>query len=102
VPSESGGESPGSSPGTAQRRPAQHAISSASSEEIIVPAPPKRPDNPTTTPGVKRVAKASSSSPQPFLSFYHSESLRAKTLAVLTSLEKAKDCTKIAMPWPTL
>jgi hypothetical protein len=59
-----------------------------------VPAPSKRPAKPPATARVKRVVKASSSSPQPFLSFYHSESLRAKTLAVLTSLEKAKDCTK--------
>ena len=43
---------------------------------------------------IKRVAKASSPSPQPFLRFYHSESLRAKTLAVLTTLEKAKDSTR--------
>jgi hypothetical protein len=40
------------------------------------------------------VVKASSPSPQPFLRFYHSESLRAKTLAALTALEKAKDSTK--------
>jgi hypothetical protein len=43
---------------------------------------------------IKRVAKASSPSPQPFLRFYHLESLRAKTLAVLTTLEKAKDSTR--------
>lgn len=39
---------------------------------------------------VKRTAKASPSA-APFLRFYHSESLRAKTLAVLTTIEKAKD-----------
>ena len=43
---------------------------------------------------VERPAKASSSSPQPFLRFYHSKSLRVKTLAVLTTLEEAKDGTK--------
>ena len=31
---------------------------------------------------------------KPFLRFYHSTSLRANTLAVLTTLEKAKDCTR--------
>ena len=60
---------------------------------------PKRPSKPavkpTAAPGVKRrakaSAKASSPSAKPFLRFCHSESLRAKTLAVLTALEKAKD-----------
>lgn len=51
----------------------------------------KRPSGPAAKPRVKRVAKASSQSRLPFLRFYHSESLRAKTLAVLTALEKAKD-----------
>jgi len=37
------------------------------------------------------LAKASSPSTQPFLRFYFSKSLRAKTLAVLATLEKAKD-----------
>ncbi len=38
--------------------------------------------------------------PQPFLRFYHSASLREKTLAVLTALEKAKDPRpNIAMLW---
>jgi hypothetical protein len=40
------------------------------------------------------VVKAALPSPQPFLRFYHSESLRAKTLAVLTTLEEAKDSTR--------
>jgi hypothetical protein len=40
------------------------------------------------------LAKASSPSPKPFLRFYHSPSLRTKTLAVLASLEKAKDRTQ--------
>jgi hypothetical protein len=61
---------------------------------MIVPASSKRPSKPPATARVKRVVKASSPSPQPFLRFYHSESLRAKTLAVLTALEKAKDSTK--------
>jgi len=59
-----------------------------------VPTSPKRPSKPTATPRVKPLAKASPPSPQPFLRFYHSQSLRTKTLAVLTSLEKAKDGTQ--------
>jgi len=59
-----------------------------------VPTSSKRPSKPPAKPRVKRLAKASASSPQPFLRFYHSESLRAKTLSVLTKLEKAKDNTK--------
>ncbi|MBK9711285.1 MAG: hypothetical protein IPO81_08150 [Kouleothrix sp.] len=34
------------------------------------------------------------SSDKPFLRFYHAESLRAKTLAVLTTLEQANDSTR--------
>jgi hypothetical protein len=60
---------------------------------MIVPTPSKPPSKRPATARVKRVVKASSPSPQPFLRFYHSESLRAKTLAVLTALEKAKDST---------
>src|SRR5450755_3111624 len=88
VPCESGGQSLGRSVGSPAARHA-HVISSASSKEIIVPAPSKRPSKPPATARVKRVVKASSPSPLPFLRFYHSESLRAKTLAVLTALEKA-------------
>ena len=33
-------------------------------------------------------------SDKPFLRFYHSKSLRANTLAVLATLEQAKDCTR--------
>ena len=61
---------------------------------MIVPTSSKRPSKVTARPRVKRLGKSSSPSPQPFLRFYHSESLRAKTLAVLTTLEKAKDRTK--------
>ena len=59
-----------------------------------MPAASKRPSKLPATARVKRGVNASSPSPQPFLRFYHSESLRAKTLAVLTALEKAKDSTK--------
>ena len=59
-----------------------------------LPSSPKRPKltaKPDTKPPAKRSAKASAPSTKPFLRFYHSESLRAKTLAILTTLEKAKD-----------
>jgi hypothetical protein len=56
-----------------------------------VPTPSKRPSKPKATPRVKRLAKASAPSRKPFLRFYHSASLRAKTLAVLATLEKGKD-----------
>jgi hypothetical protein len=56
-----------------------------------VPASPKRPSQPKAAPRVKRLTKARSMSTKPFLRFYHSEALRAKTLTVLTTLEKAKD-----------
>jgi len=56
-----------------------------------MPTSSKRPSKSTVTPRVKPLAKASSPSTQPFLRFYHSKSLRAKTLTVLATLEKAKD-----------
>ena len=56
-----------------------------------MPTSTKRPSKSKTTPRIKPSAKGSSSSTQPFLRFYHSKSLRAKTLAVLSTLEKAKD-----------
>lgn len=59
-----------------------------------MPASSKRASKRTATPRAKPLVKASSSSRKPFLRFYHSESLRAKTLAVLTTLEKAKDSTQ--------
>ena len=58
------------------------------------PKPSKRPAEPSAKPRGKRLARTSSPSPQPFLRFYHSKSLRAKTHAVLTTLEKAEDGTK--------
>ena len=44
-------------------------------------------------PPVKRLHKISSKSPQPSLRFQYSKSLRAKTLAVLNTLERAEDGT---------
>jgi hypothetical protein len=58
-----------------------------------VPASSTRTSKPSAKPGAKRLAKTSSPSRQPFLRFYHSESLRVKTLAVITTLERAKDKT---------
>ena len=56
-----------------------------------MPTSSKRPSKPKAAPRVKPLAKASPPSTQPFLRFYHSASLRAKTLAVLATLEKAED-----------
>jgi hypothetical protein len=42
-------------------------------------------------PPVKRSPKTRTPSTKPFLRFYHSEALRAKTLAVLATIEKAQD-----------
>lgn len=58
-----------------------------------MPTPPKRASKSPAKPRVKRPVK-DSPPPQPFLRFYHSERLRVKTLAVLVTLEKAKDRTK--------
>ena len=58
-----------------------------------MPASSQRTSKPPAKPRAKRLAKSSSPSSRPFLRFYHSESLREKTLAVLTALEKAKDKT---------
>ena len=63
-------------------------------EMIMAKSSSKRPSKRSATPRVKPPVKVSSPSSQPFLRFYHSESLRAKTLAVLSTLEKAKDSTQ--------
>ena len=44
-----------------------------------------------TAPKAVRKAKAKPAAAEPFLRFYHSDELRAKTLAVLTALEQASD-----------
>jgi len=61
-----------------------------------MPPSSKRSPKPTAARRVKPADKAASpsaasSARKPFLRFYHSENLRAKTLAVLTAVEKAKD-----------
>jgi len=48
--------------------------------------PAQQPTTRTTQPSVTPAPP----SDQPFLRFYHSESLRAKTFAVLTTLEQAQ------------
>jgi hypothetical protein len=63
----------------------------SSSKEMLMPIASKQPSKPPARARVKRSVKASS---PPSLRFYHSQSLRTKTLAVLTSLEKAKDRTE--------
>ena len=63
-------------------------------KEMIVAKSSKPPSKRSATPRVKPQVKVASPSSQPFLRFYHSESLRAKTLAVLITLEKAKDSTQ--------
>jgi len=59
-----------------------------------MPTSSTRPSTLAAPPHVTPLVKASSPSTQPFLRFYHSKSLRAETLAVLTTLEKAKDSTQ--------
>jgi hypothetical protein len=55
--------------------------------------PSKRKPAAKSAQSTKRAPAASESSTRPFLRFYHSEALRRKTLAVLTSLESARDPT---------
>jgi hypothetical protein len=45
-------------------------------------------------PPAKKPAKRASASHEPFLRFYHSSRLRAETLAVLGTLEQARDSTQ--------
>jgi len=59
-----------------------------------VPASPKSPTKRVAAPRAKRVVKAAAPPPKPFLRFYHSESLREKTLDVLDALEEAQDSTR--------
>src|SRR5579863_6679989 len=61
---------------------------------MSMPTLSKRASKRTPTTRVKSAGSPSSSSRQPFLRFYHAESLRANTLAVLNTLEKAKDRTE--------
>jgi hypothetical protein len=56
-----------------------------------VPALSKRTSKAMPKVRMKPATKSTSLSPEPFLRFYHSRALRAKTLSVLSSVEKAKD-----------
>ena len=56
-----------------------------------MPAPSKKSAKPAAPRRAKPRVKAASPSRQPFFRYYHSESLRAKTLDVLATIEKAKD-----------
>ena len=55
-----------------------------------MPAAKKRSSK-RVAPRAKSSVKSSSTSTRPFLRFYHSESLRKRTLAVLTTLERSKE-----------
>ena len=54
---------------------------------------PKRPPKPAAMPRATAQSKAATKA-LPFLRFHHSEALRIKTLAVLTTLEQSPDPTK--------
>jgi hypothetical protein len=51
----------------------------------------KQSSRPAVAPSATPSVEASTPLPRPFLRFYHSESLRAKTLSVLTTIEEAED-----------
>jgi hypothetical protein len=55
--------------------------------------PSKRSPAAKSAQSAKLAPATSGSSAKPFLRFYHSAALRKKTLAVLTSLESARDAT---------
>lgn len=59
-----------------------------------MPTSSKQPSKPPAKRTTKRSFKPAPPSDKPFLRFYHSESLRTKTLAVLTTLEQAQDRTR--------
>jgi hypothetical protein len=56
-----------------------------------MPATQKRSSKRAVPAPAKPSVKTSSRSTKPFLRFYHSESLRKKTLAMLTTLERSND-----------
>ncbi len=56
--------------------------------------PSKRRPAAKSAQSTKLAPAASGSAVKPFLRFYHSEALRKKTLAVLASLESARDPTE--------
>lgn len=59
-----------------------------------MPTSSKLPAKRSAKRTAKRSVKPNPPSDKPFLRFYHSESLRAKTLTVLDTLEQAEDPTR--------
>lgn len=59
-----------------------------------MPASSRAVNHPKDRPASKRSPKSSVPSRKPFLRFYHSDTLRVKTLAVLAAIEKAEDSRK--------
>ena len=78
-------------PGTAGCRLALNSQKSSHREGRVMPALSKQTLKHRPRARTKPVAKSPSRSAEPFLRFYHSKALRAKTLAVLSSVEQAKD-----------
>jgi len=56
-----------------------------------MPASSRETTHAKVKPATKRSQRSSVASRKPFLRFYHSDALRVKTLAVLATIEKAKD-----------
>ena len=48
----------------------------------------------SATPPIQSLVEPAAPSTRPFLRFYHAESLRTKTLTVLTTIEHAQDSTR--------
>jgi hypothetical protein len=55
-----------------------------------MPTPTKRPSKRTPRPAIRKPVKPTPT-PRPSLRFYHSESLRAETIAVLDAIEQGTD-----------
>jgi len=61
--------------------------------KLVAKVRTKRPLKVQAAPRAKRRSKTAPKTAEPFLRFYHTESLRAKTLGVLHDLESAEDGT---------
>lgn len=59
-----------------------------------MPTSPIQPSKPPSKRTTKQSVAPAPLPERPFLRFYHSELLRARTLAVLTTLEQARDSTQ--------
>lgn len=73
---------------TSTKRPAGAKSKTAAKPKAAA----KRPTTKTAT-RAPRTSKAAAQAAKPFLRFYHSDSLRAKTLEILEDLEAADDAT---------